>query len=342
MWSRAAALAGLLLAGGCSGIRAKREAFPIGLFNVEDPSLLKRIHEAGFDHVFPVGTPAQQDAVAHEARRLGMKVVASPNTALDASRVKPWPMAAWYLSDEPDVNKITPEKLRETVARVRTWDGRPQTFTVGQGSEAQRYGEIADIFMLDWYPVPHLALDSVANQIDIAMRSLPKGKPLWFVVQAFDWRDDHHRIGRFPEHHEIRFMSWLAIMHGAKGLFFFRFPRPGGKTLLDFPEFWRSVELVARELKSFQPILEKGSPAPLPFTSDPDGVEARSWSFQGRRYVLVLNRREAVQLKLPDGLLKTEWKLHSAPGSDVKALLTAAHGAWYVKPYQVLVFEGPS
>ena len=297
--------------------------------------------EAGFDHVFPAGTPAQQDAVAREAGRLGMKVVASPNTASDASRVKPWPMAAWYLSDEPDVNKISPEKLRETAARVRTWDGRPQTFTVGQGSEALRYGEIGDIFMLDWYPVPHLALDSVADQIDTAMRSLPKGKPLWFVVQAFDWRDDKFVTGRFPEHAEIHFMSWLAIMHGAKGLFFFRFPRPGGKTLFDFPELWRSVELVSRELKAFQRVLEKGRPSPLPFPPDSKGVEARSWSFQGRRYVLVLNRRETVQLKLPDGLLKPEWKLFSLPRSDVKDLLTAAHGAWYVKPYQALVFEGP-
>lgn len=341
MWSRAAVLAGLLLAGGCSGVRTKSEAFPIGLFNVDNPAYLTRIHEAGFDHVFPAGTPAEADAVAQEARRLGMRVVASPNTALDVAKVRPWPMAAWYLMDEPDVNKVSPERLKEIAERVRAWDPRPQTFVVGQGSEAQRYGEIGDIFMLDWYPVPHLALDSVADQIDTAVRYLPKGKPLWFVVQAFDWRDDNTRIGRFPEHGEMRFMSWLAIMHGAKGLFFFRFPRPGGKTLFDFPELWRSVELVARELKSFQFVLEKGAPALLPFPSNPEGVEARSWSFLGRRYVLVLNRRDTVQFKLPEELLQPEWKLFSEPRSDVKDLLTAAHGAWYVKPYQALVFEGP-
>lgn len=341
MWPRRAALAGLLLSGGCSGA-GRRDAFPIGLYNVDDPAALKRIGEAGFDHVFPAGTPAQEDAVAREARRLGMRVVASPNTALDASRVKDWPMAAWYLMDEPDVNKITPERMRDLSGKVRAWDPRPQTFVVGQGSEAERYGAIADIFMLDWYPVPHLALDSVADQVDAAVRALPEGKPLWFVVQAFDWRDDHHAVGRFPTHGEIRFMSWLAIMHGAKGLFFFRFPRPDGKTLFDFPEFWGSVELVARELKSFQPILEKGALAPLPFTPKPGGVEARCWRFRGARYALVLNRKKKEYLRVPPELLTPEWKLVGEPERDAKELLVARNGSWYLRSFHVLLFRGPA
>lgn len=342
MWPRRAALAGLLLAGGCAGAGTRREAFPIGLFNVADPSHLTRIREAGFDHVFPIGTQAQQEAVALEAGRQGLRVVASPSPALDASRVKRWPLAAWYLQDEPDVNKVSPERLREIAERVRAWDPRPQTFTVGQGSEATRYGGIGDVFMLDWYPVPHLLLDSVADQIDEALRHLPAGRPLWFVAQAFDWRDDNNRIGRFPTSAEMRFMSWLAVMHGAKGLFFFRFPRPDGKTLFDFPELWRALELVSRELKAFQPVLEGGTLAPLPFTPRPGGLEARCWAFRGGRYVLVLNRSKEKYFKLPDELLKPEWRLFGEPDKDVRERLKAHHGAWYVRSYEALVFQGPS
>jgi len=338
-WSRRAALACLLLAGGCAG--PKRTPFPIGLFNVADAAHLTRVREAGFDHVFPVGTPVQQEAVALEAGRQGLKVVASPAVTLGSERVKRWPVAAWYLEDEPDVNNVSPERLRETGRTVRDWDRRPQTFTVGRGSEARRYGAIGDVFMLDWYPVPHLALDSVADQIDAALSALPAGKPLWFLVQAFDWRDDHHKIGRFPTREEMRFMSWLAVMHGAKGLWFFRFPRPNGLTLFDFPELWGAVSAVARELKAFQPVLEEGAPAALPYAPSANGLESKCWTFRGRRYVLVLNRRREAYFKLPDVLLKPEWSLFSEPERDVRERLKAQHGAWYVRSYEALVFQGP-
>lgn len=337
MWRSRAALAALLLAGGCA--RAPRSRFPIGLFNVEDPAHLTRVRDAGFDHVFPVGTPVKQTAVSLEAARQGMKVVASPAVSRDATELKRWPVSAWYLQDEPDVNKVSPERLREIAAKVRAWDPRAQTFTVGQGKEAGPYGAIGDIFMLDWYPVPHLALDSVADQIDTAIGLLPKGKPLWFVAQAFDWRDDKNKIGRFPTHEEIRFMSWLAIMHGAKGLWYFRFPKPEGKTLFDYPEQWSALELVARELKRFQPVLEMGEPAPLPFPSGTSGLEFKSWLYDGRQFVLVLNRKRESYFKLPDELLKPEWTLVGEPQAEVKERLKAAHGAWYVLSYQVLLFE---
>jgi len=336
MWRRAA-LASLLAAGGCAG--APRERFPIGLFNVSDPEHLGRIGEAGFDHVFPTGSTEQAHKVAMEAGRRGMKVLAAP--AVDSKDVNRWPAAAWYLQDEPDVNKVSPEKLREIAATVREWDSRPQTFTVGQGSEAGPYGAIGDIFMLDWYPVPHLALDSVAVEIDKATLLLPKGKPLWFVVQAFDWRDDNRKIGRFPTYQEVRFMSWLAILHGAKGLFFFRFPKPDGRTLFDEPDHWRAVELVARELKSFQPVLERGAPASLPYVPSNE-LEAKSWRFGGKQFVLVINRSRTRYFKLADELLKPEWRLFAEPGADVKDRLKAADGAWYVKSYQVFIFERPS
>lgn len=337
MWPRRAALAALLLAGGCGGL-PKREPFPIGLFNVSDPSALARVREAGFDHVFPTGTPAQEQSVALEAGRRGMRVVASPSVALGPDRVKRWPVAAWYLLDEPDVNNVSPGRMSDISKAVRGWDPRPQTFTVGRGSEARAYGAIGDVLMLDWYPVPHLPLESVADQIDAALRELPAGKPLWFVVQAFDWREDALKTGRFPSYAEIRFTSWLAILHGAKGLFFFRFPRPGGKTLLDFPEDWRSLELASRELRSFQPVLESGSPAALPFSPRPRGLEAKCWAFRGRRFVVVLNRESADYYRLPAELLGPSWKVVSGD----KGLLKAAHGGWYVRSYQVLVFEGPA
>lgn len=318
----AAGLLGLLLLGGCG---KGGPSFPIGLYHVEDPALVKRVKEAGFDHILASGPSVAQ--VAKEARRRGLKVLAEPDTSLEASQVKGWPLAAWFLPD------IKAQALSE---RVRAWDGRPQAFLAGQGGQARAYGPGADILMLEWFPVPDKALDTVAEQLDQAVRLLPPGKPLWFVVQAFE-----EKGRRFPDHKEIRFMSWLAVFHGAKGLFFSRLDRREGGTLLDAPELWQAVERVSRELKGFQPILEGGTVSPLPFPPDPFAVEARSWRYRGRQYVAVLNRQKKVSQRLPAELLKPRWRPLFAPRRDVKDLLQAEKGAWYVRPYQVLVFEGP-
>ncbi len=134
-------------------------------------------------------------------------------------------------------------------------------------------------------------------------------------------------------------MSWLAVMHGAKGLWYFRFPKPEGKTLFDFPDQWSALELVARELKRFQPVLELGEAAPLPFSPRPGGLESKSWRYDGRQFVLVLNRKRESYFKLPDELLVPGWRLVGEPEAEVKDRLKAAHGAWYVRSYQVLLFE---
>ena len=199
--------------------------------------------------------------------------------------------------------------------------------------------------MVDWYPVPHLKLDSVADQADAAVRALPAGKPLWMVLQAFDWMEEPQRdpskprIGRFPTHAEIRLMSYLSILHGAKGLFYFRLQRSGGGTLLDEPELWQAVSRVTRELKSLQPILEGGAAVPLPFPPNPDSVEARAWRYRGRTYVIVLNRKDDISQRIPEELLNPRWRPLFEPRRDPKDLLPKVGDAWYLPPHRVLVFE---
>lgn len=341
----------LLALSGCadSSGRGARARFPIGIYGADDPKDLKALKESGFDSICTyVADPRRFRDLAREAKRLGMGMVISPQELKKGplSETRGWPVLAWYLQDEPEVHRISADALESTSRETRRWDtDRLQTFVVGEGSAAQKYGRIADILMLDWYPVPHMKLDSVADQIDLAYEPLPQGKPLWMVLQAMDWRDfpqrdpKKPRIGRFPDHFEIRFMSYLAILHGARGLFYFTFRKPGGKTLLDYPEQWQALARVTREIKSLQPILEKGGLSPLPFPPDPDGVEARTWRYRGRDYCVILNRKGGMMQRVPDELLSGSWRPLFEPRRDPRDLLKKAGRAWYLRPYQVMVFE---
>lgn len=352
MWPRRAAVAAAFALGAmaCSRKASAPDSFPIGLYNVFDPGPLARLKEDGFDAF--VAAPDRSEgftALSRSARSLGMTMIASPRSLLDGrADPKTWPLLAWYLQDEPDVNRVSPEALRAFSAQVAAKDGRPQTFVIGSADAAPAYASIGDALMLDWYPVPHLPLDSVADQIDKTLEALAPGKPLWFVVQAFDWREEVQqdpkkpRVGRFPEETEIRFMSYLAVMHGARGLFYFRLVRPDGKSLLELPELWTRVSRVTREMSLLKPIFADGTLATLPFVPDPiAGPEARCWRYRGRRYVVLANRDALKRALVPDELLKSRWRPLFQMRRDPREALVGDGSKWFLKPHQVMVFEGP-
>ncbi|MBI4677465.1 MAG: hypothetical protein HY748_07775 [Elusimicrobia bacterium] len=324
--------------------------FPIGIYNVEDPAHLAVMKESGFDTFFGIARDFQgYERLSRAARKLGMRMILDPRPFLDkpASSTKGWPVLAWYLQDEPDVNRVTPEALAEFSRKVKAWDpSRLQTFVVGQGSAAKAYGNTSDALMVDWYPVPHKPLGSVAEQLEIAARAVPKGKPVWMVLQAFDWSEDGSTKGsafitRFPTFDEIRFMSYDSILSGAGGLFYFRLPVPGGETLLDYPERWQALARVTRELKLLQPVLEGGRPAALPFPPNPDGPSGRAWTHRGRSTLVLANRKRNAFQKVPDEALGSEWRPLFSLRRETRELLKMIGKAHYLRPHQVLVLEGP-
>lgn len=323
-------------AGTSAGPRAALSRFPIGIYGVDDPQYLGRLRKDGFDSFHTYSSdPVRLAALASEANRQGMRMVIYPDILRkgNLSRTKDWPIDAWYLFDEPDVVAMSSATLESLSEKTRAWDPvRPRAFVIGQGAPAKIYGGIGDILMMDWYPVPHKACDSVADQIDLAMNSLPPGKPFWMVIQAYDWADEvtdpvKLKKGlRFPTQMEMRFMSYLSVLHGARGLFYFTLAKKG-KTLFDYPELWQGVSAVAREIKLMQPILEHGERMLVPFPTRTEGLEAGAWQYHGHRYVILVNRREHGEQSLPVELLSGSWQVLFASPTDHRMLSQLpAHG----------------
>jgi len=284
-------------------------------------------------------------SLAVAARKEGMKLLAFPQGLVKAGVDSPgYPMVAWYLVDEPDVRNDDPRDIHAMNQRTKRWDPDvPTALVIGEGEPAAKYGDITDVMMLDWYPVPHLPLDSVAHHLDLVRENVPKGKPIWMVLQAFDWRDYRQRdpakprIGRFPTREEIRFMSYLSVLHGAAGLFYFQLGKPGRGKLIDFPLEWARLRSVVRELAELRPVFEQGSALAAVFPNKEVGLEAGGWRYAGKDYVIALNRLKAQMVEVPGELLEPEWDAMFAGAGDVREALTQAEGRWYLAPHSVLI-----
>ena len=308
--------------------------FPLGLYSVNTVKDIKTVKKAGFDTIQTYNqNPQDLTALAQEAQKQGLKVLFYPDKLEGEfiEKARTWPVAAWYIYDEPGVHHLRYKILKDLDNRATAKFPKDKTtFVVGKGANIRAYADISDIIMVDWYPVPHLALTSLGQQIQDAKYYLAKNKvpdkPVWAVVQSFDWRNfkqhrpDDQRIGRFPTAAEMRFMAYHAITEGAEGIFFFHYQNPK-----QHKEEWEIISQVSKELAKIKPVFAQGTAANIPFTL-PENFKAKAWLYKGYYYYLIVNTLDK-QAELPQELNKKAYK----------ALL--GKKAKQAEPYGVYIFK---
>jgi hypothetical protein len=99
----------------------------------------------------------------------------------------------------------------------------------------------------------------LSDSIDESSKSMSnKGKQVWAVIQAFSWsyfRDSPIlKNAKNPTLEEERCLTYLAIVHGAKGILYYTY-RGGKYEIKDFPEHWNDVKKIASELNILSPVL---------------------------------------------------------------------------------------
>ncbi len=328
------------------GVNHPARFFPVGIYCVDAPEALARLRRVGFNAAQTYRQdPVSLRALGAAARRADMRLLAGPFGLMSASApARDLPIAAWYLADEPDVDKISARDICARAQQAHTWSpGTATALVVGAGGKAGDYKDCADVMMVDWYPVPHLPLESAGEQVRLAV-SAAGGKPVWAVLQAMNWRDypqrdPRRRIGRFPDIAEMRFMAYHAVLEGARGIWFYSFAKPYGKNLEAFPEEWFALSSVAGELAAMRPIFEQGAPEHLPFTPGPGGVLAKAWRYHGRDYVVMTSPGPVVMRMVPEEVLGTRWRPLFESRRDQRDLLVQVGAQYYLPPYRVLVLE---
>ena len=256
--------AAALLALGSAGCRVARPGvYPIGLYSVGSETNLAEIAEAGFSLV---AGPAKRGFL-DEAKANGIGVMASPGSSagenFDEAKVRSTvakldrhpALWSWYLIDEPDMHSVSPEKVEAAHRFVKRLGAtKPTSLVLYQGDSAKWYGDIADITMVDRYPVPWLPLANFSQHIHKSRLATNEERPLIAVIQSFDWAAQPESILpgeenlRPPTERELRSMTYSSLARGANGIFYYSYAEMRLKER-KYPELWEALKRVVGEVR---------------------------------------------------------------------------------------------
>jgi hypothetical protein len=285
---------------------------PFGLYCDADPGALAEEEVAnGFNTLAPYwGVSARRDAAdlarvrsaMDRCAAVGMRVhfhlnnlgVQPPSEAkwealraeVEAFRDHP-ALLAWYLADEPDsgVPYAWLEKARRFVRELDPY--HPVTLVLMGADRVVDYGGGADVLMGDPYPIPHGTVDEAGRWFRRA-RELTGGlTPLWAVPQAFGGGEG---TPREPTAGEIRVLTYLPLLEGARGVqYFVRRPPLGNPKS---PITWSECRTLAMEIAELTPALLSAEEAPA-VVLEPQTVQGRAFLDRGLLTLVAVNTGSA-------------------------------------------------
>ncbi len=227
----------------------------------------------------------------------------------------------WKNVDEPQWGKVSPESMIRAYRIIKEVDpNHPVGLTQaprGTVADLRPYDAAADILLLDIYPVgyppgthslwPNKEISMVGDYTRF-IKEAANGKPIWMVLQiAWSGVVNPGKTLRFPTFAQERFMTYQALINGARGLVYFGGNIKSAMTPEDAQlgwnwTFWRRV---------LRPVLEEvGTCSPLaPALVAPDSrlpakvegaddVEFCVRELEGDIYILACKREgKTVQVK---------------------------------------------
>jgi hypothetical protein len=276
--------------------------FPVGIFGakLDDFPVLSR---AGFNTIVFSPRDLPEFAIALEkAKKSGLKLLASPDFILKtskdqlqeiqsilgpesdreairgertASSNQESQLLGWYLDDEPEGRSVSPKEIfRKREFLQLSGFNQPGAIAINRTWRALDYASAVDILMPDPYPIPFEPLSWIAECLDEseAIVAGDTAKSIWSVIQAFNWNSPTggHRTGtltRPTTASELRAMTFLALIHGARGLFFYDYAE-----MRKNPALWKGLKETIADIRAQLPIfvaptIEFGPhtfPAPTP------------------------------------------------------------------------------
>ena len=167
-------------------------------------------------------------------------------------------LAGFYTADERTAEMI-PKVFRQHRELRRSAPGTADYAVLGDGWESQAplWRDAVDVLGLDPYPIVkagdnHLAM--VGEWTRLGQDAVMGSRPLWMVLQYFPLT----RQGGWPTREQLRQMSWMSIIEGAKGLFYWSFGARGLAWVKDADEKkkrWEDLVVVTKEIKALEPVL---------------------------------------------------------------------------------------
>lgn len=206
--------------------------------------------------------------------------------------------AGFYTADERPAEAV-PRVFRQHRALAEGAPGSLDLVVLGDGWESQAplWRDAADVLGLDPYPITKPPGDNdlamVGDWTRLGRDAVRGSRPVWTVVQWFPLTT----AGGWPREQDLRAMSWMAIVDGAQGLFYWSFGAKGLAWVKDpalREQRWCELVRVTREIRAYEPVL-LAPDAPV-VGAESSGGAIRLLGKRGPdgdRYVFAYNRRNA-------------------------------------------------
>jgi hypothetical protein len=163
---------------------------------------------------------------------------------------------SWYTQEERDPD-VCESELEAMYSIIKGRDTDHPVWSVIGGWDwnipwIARLSDTTDIVGVDPYPIPFMPITLVSEMADAAINT---GKPLWIVLQLFNWTDQvgGPPDGRWPTKAEMRAMTYLAVNHGAKGIIYYSYfdlLRPNA----DYATRWPQIKKIGTEISQLRSV----------------------------------------------------------------------------------------
>jgi hypothetical protein len=248
--------------------------FPIGVFTYEiTPEVLAELREVQANVVLNGFKPDQLDLLDQH----GLMAVCPPAPEwIKAAKDHP-ALLAWYLTDEPENRGITPEAEKKNYADLKAQDPNHPIGLCHTSFEAlTKFKDACEFTMTDIYPISAQRdknIMGVSIMMDEARRIHGQAWPQWTDIQTFGGPETDNGVWAVPLPHEVRFMTYQALVHRATGILYFSYwPKQ--------PRMWQSLAQLNSELHRLVPrLVAPGEDAML--KADNESVQVRIRTLKG-------------------------------------------------------------
>ena len=167
--------------------------------------------------------------------------------------------AGFYTADERPADMV-PRVFAQRRVLAAAAPGSVTYVVLGDGLERQAplWRDAVDVLGLDPYPVTkpagHNDLAMVGEWTRLGQDAVKGSRPVWMVIQYFPLTG----AGGWPSGPDIKTMSWMAIVDGARGLFYWSYGEKGLAWVKDPRERerkWGELVKTTKEIKALEPVL---------------------------------------------------------------------------------------
>ncbi len=196
----------------------------------------------------------------------------------------------WKISDEPDIRPEIAGEIPDAYYAMKQADGvTPIEITLATDDALEGWVPFMDIIQIDRYPIPGGKLTAVSDFTRLAVAAKAPWQNVSFVIQC-GWSPD---LSNQPTGPQARSMVYLALIEGAKGIWWYSMYDPGWD--LTRTPLWEKLKTINAEIATLSEPVMLGETVPE-VQGDNAAVAQRAFRYSQKLYLLLTNPGESAQV----------------------------------------------